>query len=92
MADEKNTEIQDPCAEFGPRQRAALTWFVAVLVLGSLAVTYLAGIDRWMYDNNAEMLDWTKYKENRQAFSSVASERSDPRSRGDYSSNASQLK
>lgn len=82
MSEEKN--VEDPCAEFGPAQRAALVWFAAVIVIG-MALTYkLAGIDRWMFVHNAETLDYHAYKENRRAATTIASEQLDERQAGDY--------
>ena len=87
MADPSEAvEIADPCADFGPAQRTAVVWFIVMVLGGALLTARLAGIDAWMFVNNAEVLDYEKYRENRAAFSGLASERSDPRSRGDLSS------
>ena len=78
--------VVDPCAEFGPAQRSAVVWFVVILIGGALLTAKLAGVDTWMYENNAEVLDYQKYRENRAAFTGLASERSDARSHGDLGS------
>ncbi len=87
MAGDTGVQITgtDPCADFGPTQRWALFWFVAVLLGGVTIVYKFASIDRWMYDNNAEFLDMKQYKENRVAQTSIPSESIDPRSQGDLS-------
>ncbi|MBL7662044.1 hypothetical protein JNK13_04745 [bacterium] len=75
----ENISIEDPCGEFGPTQRWALVWFVAVLAIGSFATYTFSQTDRWMYDNNAEFLDYQAYRENRNAIYSLAAERVDER-------------
>ncbi len=85
-AQEVEQGVIDPCGEFGPAQRSAVVWFVVTLIGGVLLTARLSGIDAWMYATNAQVLDFEKYKENRAAFTSLASERSDPRSRGDIGS------
>lgn len=76
----------DPFASLGGERRRAIVWFVVVLVFAVVFVVRLASIDRWMYDHNAETIDYVKYRENRLGSVSIASERIDSRSRGDYSS------
>jgi hypothetical protein len=74
-----HTQQMDPCAQFGPVQKRALVWFVVIILIGSALVCKLARVDRWMYDNNGEFLNYKAYKDNRTAATSVASEPSDPR-------------
>ena len=80
----------DPCGGFGPDQRWALVWFVAVLIGGITLTSQLARIDSWMWTNNAQVLDYRQYAENRETFTSLGTERVDPRARGSYSTAASE--
>lgn len=76
-------EPVDPCGSDGPTQWWALVWFMVALV-GGMYLTYrLAVLDHWMYTHDAEVLDYEAYSENRKAFSSVPSEITDTRMRGD---------
>ncbi|HMO18524.1 MAG TPA: hypothetical protein PKA63_09600 [Oligoflexia bacterium] len=82
----------DPCSSFGPDQRWSFVWLLGVLVFASLLTIFLARIDSWMYHNDdlvevagVRLIDNDKYRENRRASFGIASERSDPRSRGSYS-------
>ena len=82
MSDSQTNSVEDPCADFGPVQRNALIWFVFVVIGGGILVSQLARIDSWMFANNAENLDYGKYRENRVAQYSLGSDAVDPRSRG----------
>lgn len=88
---EASTTVQDPCAEFGPNQRWALVWFLAIVFGGIVLVTQFARMDSWMWENNADFMDWKAYKENRIAHTTIPSERTDHRSAGDYSTAAGDL-
>lgn len=90
MASSNNpaTQIVDPCAEIGPNQRWAFVWFVAILIIGTVATVKFAGMDKWMWEHNADWMDWDKYKENRVAHTTIPSERNDRGSEGDYASAA----
>lgn len=87
----QSTVSDDPFASLAGERRRAIVWFIAVLVIAVVLVVRLASIDRWMYDNNAETLDYVKYRENRLGSTSIASERNDSRSQGDYSSMVSEV-
>ena len=84
-------EQEDPCAGFGPMQRSALIWFFAVIVIGALLTFNGAKLDRWMYDNNGETLNYSNYRENRGALLGIESETLDPRQRGDLFSTTEHL-
>ncbi len=73
---------EDPCAEFGRTQKYALVWFFCVILGGVLLTAKLSNIDHWMYAHNGEFLDYDQYRENRQALTTVPSERVDPRQKG----------
>lgn len=75
---DNNSNI-DPCGEVGPVQRWAFVWFFVMVLCGGMLTYRLATIDRWMYDNNGERLDYDAYRENRSATTSIGSERIDPR-------------
>ncbi len=77
-------QIDDPCGEFGATQRWALVWFFGAIALGSFVTVKLATFDRSYYDTDGYVLDFDVYAENRGAFTSVGTERVDPRSRGSY--------
>ena len=81
----------DPCAEFGPAQKAALVWFIAVILLGIPLVVTLCGIDTKMYAAKGRFLDFETYKENRMAFTSIGSENFDERAQGGYSVAAAEV-
>ena len=76
-------ELNNPCKEFGPVQRLALVWFLGAVIVGVGLVYKFAQTDRWMYDHNAQVLDFNAYRENRQAQAGIASEQIDPRRRAD---------
>ena len=82
MSDSQTNSVEDPCAEFGPVQRNAIIWFVFVVIGGGILVSQLARIDSWMFENNAETLDYGKYRENRVSQYSMGSDDVDPRSQG----------
>lgn len=79
---EQTTQL-DPCKEFGPSQKKALIWFFAVIIIGAALTWRLSKVDRWMYDNNGEYLNYEAYRDNRNAATSVAMEPGDPRKYGD---------
>lgn len=83
MASSNNSD--NPCAEFGPVQKAATAWFAFVIIGGACLVCLLAGIDRHMWETNGEFLDYTQYRDNRDSFTAIGSERIDDRQRGVYS-------
>jgi len=85
------TSATDPCADIGPEQRKAFIWFVAVIIIGVALSFQLASIDRWMYDNNGELFDLAKIRENRRAGTSLPSERLDERLNGNYSEAVTKL-
>lgn len=91
-ASEESTPVHDPCGEFGPVQRSAVVWFLVMTIGGMLLTARLCGIDAWMYANNAQILDFDKYRENRAAFTSLPSESGDARSRGSYGAALDQLR
>ncbi len=74
----------DPCGEFGPTQRWALVWFFGAIAIGAFLTVKLATFDRGYYDSDGYVLDYDVYAENRGAFTSVGTERVDPRARGSY--------
>lgn len=81
-------ELKDPCAEFGPAQRNAILWFLFIIIGFGIVVSQLARLDSWMYVNDAETLDYDKYRENRTAQSTVPSEGMDIRANGTFPSSS----
>lgn len=84
-----NTLEKNECSSWSKTQSWAVFWFVSVLVLGPLFVSTLARIDNWMYQSNGEvniagvkLLDYDKYRDNRNASFGIRSERSDVRAHG----------
>jgi hypothetical protein len=67
---------------WGPNQSWAVVWFFAVILLGTSMTFLFSSIDFYMYTNNAQVLDFQKYGENRRAFSSMSNDSLDPRSNG----------
>ena len=90
-AENKETKGVDPCA-VGPEQRYAWVWFTVVLIFSVWLCFRLAITDRWMYDNDAETLDFGKFRENRMASTQLATEHLDERASGDYTSAVEKLK
>jgi hypothetical protein len=79
-------------AKWGKDQNWAVIWFLLVLVLGTIFVSFLTKIDSWMYHNEGrvevlgvKLFDDEKYAANRKAGFSIPSERSDDRARGSLS-------
>lgn len=73
---------EDPCGDFGPDQKWAVVWLVLVLILGSFGVYQASNLDEWMYQNNAQVLDYEKYDENRSSASNLPMGDLDPRAKG----------
>ncbi len=74
-------------AKWGKDQNWAVVWFLSVVVIAPLFVSFLTRVDSWMYQSNGEvnvagvkLLDYDKYRSNRNASFGIASERSDARS------------
>lgn len=86
MSGHDSKQLADPCAVDDRYQRQAYVWFFCVAIISTVAVYYLSSIDRWMYDTNGHYLDYDKYRENRRASTSLASERVDERRAGDFES------
>ena len=84
-------EIENPCGTFGPDQRSALVWFLVVVIGGFCFVSYLCRVDAWMWINNAEVLNYTDYRHNRVASTTVGAERKDPRTFGDLGSQRARI-
>lgn len=80
-----NTEIKDPCAEFGATQKWAVVWTLSAIILGSLLTYKLACIDRQQYDKKGVYMDYDAYRKNRAARTGIASEQVDARTKADYS-------
>jgi len=76
MAAEKS---DDPCGNFGPDQRWAVVWFIAIIFIGSGLTYTLSRIDRKNFDSKGVYLDYDKYRENRVSGTSIGSERTDSR-------------
>jgi hypothetical protein len=87
-----NAESNDPCGASGPTQRWAYVWFLGVLLVGIPLTLQLASIDRWMYDNNGEVLDYQAYRENRTAQTNLRSESIDDRQNGELSAAEAKLR
>jgi hypothetical protein len=77
-------EIKDSFSEFGKTERWAFVWFFSVIIGGAFFVSKLYAMDAWMYQNNADFMDWKQYKENRLSQTMISSERTDPSARGSY--------
>lgn len=88
---ELSEEAKDPFAEVGSTQRWAVVWFVVVLGIGASLTFAFSKIDWWMYTNNAQVLDFRAYEENRSAFTSIGSEVDDTRVHGDLASARAKL-
>lgn len=76
-------------AKWGKDQNWAVVWFLSVVILAPMFVYFLSNIDSWLYHSNGEvnvagvkLLDYDKYKSNRNASFGISSERSDLRARG----------
>lgn len=67
---------------WGPDQSWAVVWFFAVILLGTSMTFLFNSIDFYMYTNNAQVLDFQKYAENRRAFTNIGTDSLDPRSNG----------
>lgn len=89
---EHNEHSNDPCGSSGPDQRWAYIWFVGVLLIAIPLTLQLASIDRWMYDNNGEMLNYKSYRENRTAQTSLKSESIDIRQDGELTAAEAKLR
>ena len=92
MTEVSQSELENPCGDTGPVQRWAVVWFLSVIVLGTIGVCKLSKVDRWMYDYNAEVLNYDKYEENRRAFTNVPMGDNDPRAFGGLAVARSELK
>jgi len=69
----------DPLGEFGPNQKSAVVWFFSVVAIGLAMVYILSGIDRTMYDTDAEFIDYSQYNSNRIASHMLATDTLDER-------------
>ena len=94
-----DTLTSNECSTWSKTQSWAVIWFISVLVLGPLFVKTLAHIDHWLYQSNGEvniagvkLLDYDKYRDNRNAGYAIRSERSDMRARGSLKSALDDLK
>lgn len=74
-------------AKWGKDQNWAVIWFLSVIILAPIFVSFLTKVDSWMYQSNGEvniagvkLLDYDKYRSNRKSSFGIASERSDERS------------
>ena len=81
---EHQSDVKDPCADFGPIQMRAIVWFFCVILFGGFLTYKLSSIDRWMYDNDGETFDRLAHQENRRALFGISSEHLDPRQNGSY--------
>lgn len=75
---------EDPCGEFGDTQKWAAVWFVVLTGIGVALTVFLAQRDRWMFDNNGELLDNVAYRENRLTSTSLKGETFDSRKDSTY--------
>lgn len=75
---EQENQSNDPCA-LTPAGRWAMVWAFCVILGASILACKLCRIDRMMYSTGAPVLDMAAYKENRAAFTSIASENFDAR-------------
>lgn len=71
---------------WGATQSWAVVWFFGAIIVGSGLTFLLSNIDHYLYNTNAEVLDYEKYRNNRSAFTSVPKEAQDPRALGDLRS------
>ncbi len=85
MTPSDNSSKADPCGSFGPVQKKAVLWSVCAIIAGTIFCARFMGLDRWMYDNDADILDYTAYDENRTAQTELGSERLDSRQAGGLS-------
>ena len=72
-------EAEDPCKGWGPTQRWALVWFIAIVIGGSIFVCKLSSIDKQIIAIKGDLLDYDAYRKNRLAQAGVKREFSDPR-------------
>lgn len=63
-------------------QTWAVVWFFSAILFGSCLTFFLSKTDFYLYKNNAETLNYSKYKENRKAGSSISKDSVDSRSFG----------
>ena len=80
-------------AKWGKDQNWAVVWFISVIILAPIFVSFLSKIDSWMYYNNdrvevagVKLYDDEKTRANRSAATNIASERTDPRAKGSLAS------
>ena len=69
-------------SSWGKTQKWALVWFFSAIIFGSCLTFFLSSTDMHLYKTNAETLDYTKYRENRKAFSAIPKDSVDVRSFG----------
>lgn len=69
----------DPLEGFQSENRGAAIWFVCAILFGGFLTYKLSRIDRMNYDTKGKYLNYTEYKENRLATTSLGSETKDPR-------------
>lgn len=75
----QSQSLEDPCGEFGATQRAAALWMCVVIIVGLGLTFFLTGVDRKFYDSKGQFLDYSLYKDNRSASTSIGSEQIDER-------------
>ena len=88
---EEQEVTNDPLAKYGSNQRYALVWFFGILIIGGGLTYVLSNIDEHLYKTDGQVLNYDKYKENREALSSIKSETQDLRADGDYVTTIKQL-
>ena len=79
-SDIKNSEH---IGSWGATQTWAVVWFFGALFVGVSLTYFLSGTDNFLYKTNAETLDYTKYKNNRKAGTSIPKDSVDSRVFGD---------
>jgi hypothetical protein len=82
MASENENKSTGGCGPWGETQNWAVVWFVSAIFLGASLTYFFSNLDFFMYNSNAEVLDFKKYRENRTAFSSIPTDSIDARSLG----------
>lgn len=88
---DSHENIENPCGEFGPTQKWAVVWFFSVILIGIGAVYTLRNTDYYNYKTNGEFFNYSAYRENRSAATSIASDSIDPRSHADLASARGEL-
>lgn len=68
---------------WGPTQSWAVVWFYGALLVGGSLTYFLSGVDHFLYQTNAETLDYNKYRNNRRSLTSIPRDSVDPRVFGD---------